>query len=188
MNGFPVYRTSHVIVVHTGGSSSIVAGVIGGVVVLIGVVLTEALVRSRERRRRLEEAAWSLQTVAHGGGLLTGNVSHMSMAELSARYAALVDQLGRIRADAKWPIRNAQQIVAEVDAITIRLMVAVAKWGAEKAGPPRLGPILGERLAGLVFGTRESARQQLDEALSAEGLPSLDEVTADQAENAPPGP
>lgn len=184
MNGFSVLSTSRVeVVVHTGGNS-VVAGVIGGVVVLIGVVLTEALVRSRERRRRLEEAAWSLHGGLHGG-LPTGNVGHMSGVELSAHFSAFVNELGRIRADARWPIRHAQEIVDEVDAITRRLAVAMGKWGAGKAGPPRLGPILGERLAGLVFGTRRSARQKLNEALSAEGLPSLDEQTADKAENVP---
>jgi hypothetical protein len=188
MNGFSALSTSRVeVVVHTAGVASIVAGIVGGIVVLIGVVLTEALVRSRERRRRLEEAMWNLQGGLHGG-LLTGHVGHMSGTELSARYAAFTDQLGRIRADARWPMRNAQEIVAEVDAITVRLMVAMGRWGTKKVGPPRLGPILGDRLAGLVFGKRESARQHLDEALSAEGLPSLDEVTADESENAPPEP
>jgi len=184
MTGFSVPAGSHVeIVVHSGGSS-VVAGVIGGAVVLIGVVLAEALIRGRERRRRLEEAAWNLRTPLEGG-LLTGNVQHLSTAELSARYGAFADHLGQIRAQAKWPVRNAKQIRDEVDAITVRLMVAVARFGAERAGPPRLGPILGDKLLRLIVDSQESAEHQLDTALEAEGLPTLGEITADTSENLP---
>lgn len=161
-----------------------VAGLVGGAVVLLGVVFAEALVRNRERRRRLEEAVWNLRTPLQGG-LLTGHVDHLSQAELSARYSTFADQLGRIRAEAKWPMRNAKQIRDEVDEITVRLMVAMAKWGANRAGPPRLGPILGDKLLRLVLDAQRSAGHRLDEALKAEGLPTLGEVTADQSENLP---
>jgi hypothetical protein len=186
MSGFSVFSTSRVeVVVHAGGSP-VVAGVIGGLVVLIGVVLTEGLIRTRERRTRLEEAVWSLRSAAHGG-LLIGHVESMSDGELAARYAAFIDQLGRIRAEAKWPIRNREEIADEVDAITRRFMVAVGKWGAGKAGPPRLGPVLGEHLFGLVFiNQKAGASQSLDDALLAEGLPTLSEITADDAPNKPP--
>jgi hypothetical protein len=171
------------VVVHTGGSS-VIAGVIGGVVVLIGVMLAEALARGRERRRRLEEAVWNLRSTLQGG-LLTGNVEHLSQADLSAQYSAFADHLGRIRAEAKWPMRNARKIVDEVDAITVRLMVAIGRWGVHRAGPPRLGPILGDKLLRLVLDAQESAGRQLDAALKAEGLPTLGEVTADESENVP---
>jgi hypothetical protein len=38
----------------------VVSGLIGGAVVLLGVILAEALIRSRDRRRRLEQAALAL--------------------------------------------------------------------------------------------------------------------------------
>jgi hypothetical protein len=184
MTGFCVLNMGRLeIVVHSGGSS-IVAGIIGGAVVLIGVVLTEMLVRSRERRRRLEEAVWSLQNTMRGG-LLSGNVGHLSDDELDAQYSAFAAQLTRIRAEAKWPLRDAEKIVAEVDAISTRFMVAVGRWGIGRTGPPRLAPILGERLVELVIGDQEPLYAKIDAALSAEGLPTLADVMADKAENMP---
>jgi hypothetical protein len=169
------------VVVH---SSDVVSGLIGGAVVLLGVVLTEAFVRLRERRRRLNEAAWDLQS-AMGGGLHTGKTPGMSYVELLARYQKIMQQLGRIRADAKWPIRNAKEIVTEVDAIMVRFMVAVVRFGAQKSGPPRIGPILGSKLLPLVLRDGNST-QVINEALKKEGLPSLAEITADESQNTEP--
>ena len=166
-------------VVHSG---DLVSALIGGGVVLFGVFLTEAFVRVRERRRRLNEAAWELQSATRGG-LLVGRLTDMTASEASSRYANFKHQLGRIRADAKWPIRNAKEIVAEVDAITIRLMVAVVRAGTQTdVGPPRLGPILGSKLLPLISREPPSA-QALDDALKAEGLPSLSEITDDESPN-----
>lgn len=165
-------------IVHSG---DLVSALIGGGVVLFGVFVTEAFVRLRERRRRLNEAAWDLQSATRGG-LLVGRLTDMTSSEASSRYAAVMHQLGRIRAEAKWPIRNAKKIRDEVDAITIRFMVAVVRAGTQGAGHPRLGPILGSNLLPFIFHEPHAA-QALDEALKAEGLPSLAEVTADESQN-----
>ncbi|MGA9874251.1 MAG: hypothetical protein WBQ21_00390 [Solirubrobacteraceae bacterium] len=177
-NSFPI--VNHVVV----SSSDVLSGLIGGAVVLLGVILTEAFVRLRERRRRLNDAAWTLQT-AMGGGLATGRVPSMSNLELLNRYQMFMQELGRIRTDAKWPIRNAKQIVAEVDSITIRFMVSLARWAQNEAEVPRLGPILGSVLLPLIFREARSSLS-LDEALKREGLPSLGEATADESHNAQP--
>ncbi|HTA34904.1 MAG TPA: hypothetical protein VK721_15890 [Solirubrobacteraceae bacterium] len=178
-----VVNARPVINVHSG---DVVAGLVGGVVVLAGVVLTEMLVRHRERRRRLEEATWNLQATTHGG-LLIGDVEGMSGSELAARYAAFNHQLFRIRTEARWPIKNAKEITAETEEITLRLMVAVGRMGTGAAGPARLGPVLGERLALLVFGSRGGLTQRvIDERMRAEGLPTLTEITADESTNAVP--
>ncbi len=183
VTGSTVPSTSHTVIhvtniVHSG---DLVSGLIGGGVVLFGVFVTEAFVRLRERRRRLNEAAWELQSATRGG-LLVGRLADMTPSEASARYAAVMHQLGRIRADAKWPIQNAKKIRDEVDAITIRFMVAVVRAGTEGAGHPRLGPILGSKLLPLIF-REPHARQALEDALKAERLPSLAEVTADESHN-----
>lgn len=169
---------NHVVV----NSFDLLSALIGGGVVLLGVFVTEALTRVRERRRRLDEAAWHLQSALRGG-LLTGRIVGKTTVEAAASYADVMHQLGRIRREAKWPIRNAKEIVAEVDAIVVRFMVAVVRHGTQKdAGPPRLGPILGSKLMTLVL--RESnSSQSLDDALKAEGLPTLAEVTADESHN-----
>jgi hypothetical protein len=166
------------VVVHSG---DLVSALIGGGIVLAGVLLTEAFVRVRERRRRLNEAAWDLQSATRGG-LLVGRLADMTPSEASAGYAAVMHQLGRIRAEAKWPICNAGEIRDEVDAITIRFMVAVVRAGTQGAGHPRLGPILGSTLLPLIFREPHSV-QALDDALKAEGLPTLAEVTADESQN-----
>jgi hypothetical protein len=183
VTGSTVPNTSHTVihvtnVVHSG---DFVSALIGGGVVLFGVFVTEAFVRLRERRRRLNEGAWDLQSATRGG-LLVGRLTDMTPSEASSRYAAVMHQLGRIRAEAKWPIRNAKKIRDEVDAITIRFMVAVVRAGTQGAGHPRLGPILGSKLLPLIFHEPRAAHA-LDEALKAEGLPSLAEVTADESQN-----
>jgi len=168
--------------VHTG---DLVAGLIGGAIVLVGVLLTELLVRHRERRRRLEAAAWELQRAS--GGLLMGSVGEITPAELQARLSALLGQLGRIRGDARWPIRNAKAIQAEIDAVAVRLVVAVGKEVAGHAGPPRLRPILGDKLFRLVLGPSKATitRKTLDDAMRDAGLPSVEDVTADDSPNEP---
>ncbi len=91
------------VVVHSG---DLVSALIGGGIVLLGVFVGEVFVRLRERRRRLDEAAWELQSATRGG-LLVGRLSEMTPSEASSRYAHVLHQLGRIRAEAKWPIRDA---------------------------------------------------------------------------------
>jgi hypothetical protein len=166
------------VVVHSG---DLVSALIGGGIVLLGVFVGEVFVRLRERRRRLDEAAWELQSATRGG-LLVGRLSEMTPSEASSRYAHVLHQLGRIRAEAKWPIRDAKKTRDEVDAITIRLMVAVVRAGTQGAGHPRLGPILGSKLLPLIF-HEPHAKQVLEDALKAEGLPSLAEITADESPN-----
>jgi hypothetical protein len=79
-----------------------------------------------------------------------------------------IQQLGRIRADARWPIRNATKIRDEVERITLDFMVAAGRWGAGTAGPPRLGPILGNELPGLMFRHSASSLSHVDDALRRE--------------------
>jgi len=161
------------VVVHSG---DLVSALIGGGIVLAGVILTEAMVRVRERRSRLNEAAWELQS-AYRGGLLVGRLSDLTPSEASSRYAHVMHQLRRIRAEARWPIKNAGKIRNEVDAITTRFMVEVVRAGTQGTGHSRLGPVIGSKLLPLVF--REApAPSSIDEALRAEGLPLLAELEA----------
>jgi len=179
----PVIDLHPVINVHTG---DFVAGLLGGGVVLLGALLTEALVRHRERVRRLQEAAWAAQAAA-SGGLMIGHIPEEWSGDQLAR--ALTDfsqQLGRVKREAHWPIRHAKEIRAEVDRIREDLMVATAKMGMGKAGPPALGPILGEKLLGLILREKGLTQQRLNERLRAEGVPTLDDL--DASHNAPKPP
>lgn len=176
MTGSTAPSISHTVihvtnVIHSG---DLVSALIGGGIVLLGVFIAEVFVRQRERRRRLNEAAWELQT-ATSGGLLVGRLDDMTPSEASARYAAIMHLLGRIRAEAKWPIRDAKNIKNEVDAIVIRLMVEVVRSGTQGTGHVALGPILGSTLVPLIFHEPHSG-EALDKALKAEGLPSLAEA------------
>lgn len=161
--------------VHTG---DFVAGLLGGLVVLLGVFITEALVRHRERLRRLQEAAWNLQSAASGGPMV-GHIGGMPAGDLARVYTEVSQQLGRIRAEARWPVRHAKEIRSEVDEIRINLMIAVAKMGTGKAGPPQLGPILGEKLLLLILREPKGLTQKaLNDRLKAEGLPTVDDLDA----------
>jgi hypothetical protein len=173
-----------VINVHTG---DFVAGLLGGGVVLSGVFLAEALVRHRERLRRLREAAWDLQSAA-SGGLMVGHIPGMTGDQLARALTSFSQQLGRIKSEARWPIRHAKEIRAEVDRIREDLLVATAKMGTGKAGPPALGPILGVKLLPLILPERKGGltQRRLNERLRAEGFPTLDDL--DASHNAPKPP
>jgi hypothetical protein len=177
-----VIRFHPVIDVHAG---DFVAGLLGGAVVLLGVLLTEALVRHRERHRRLREAAWDLQTAA-GGGLMIGHIPGMSGDQLARGLTEFAQQLGRIKNEARWPIPHAKEIRAEVDKIRADLMVATAKMGTGKAGPPKLGPIMGEKLLPMILPEKGLTQRGLNERLRVEGLPTLDVL--DDSHNVPMPP
>jgi hypothetical protein len=172
------------VVVHTAGGSDVIAGLIGGAVVLLSVILAEALVRRREHQRRLETATWAFLSTSHL--LAAGNIDDLTRREIQSELAAFGRGLGPVRVEARWPTHNAAAIANELDQINARLMVAVTRWSAGTHGAPRLGPITGERLSGLVFRNRLTSKERINDALRAEGLPTLDELDPhDDAINAP---
>ena len=151
-------------VVHSG---DLLAALIGGGVVLIGVVLGEMLVRFRDRRRRLEDAVWTV--LAIGTELPTASVR--SGEEIRPYIVAL----GRVRTEARWPIRNAKEIRAELAAIMERLMVEVARSHSQGNAIVLLG-LIGPNLSRLVFGEQDVlSRERINDALRAKGLPTLDD-------------
>lgn len=178
----PVIQFHPVINVRTG---DFVAGLLGGAVVLLGAFVAEALIRHRERLRRLREAAWDLQTAA-SGGLMVGHIPGMSGDQLARALTEFAQQLSRIKSEARWPIRHAKEIRAEVDRIRVDLMVATAKMGTWKAGPPQLGPIMGEKLLPLILPEKGLTQRGINERLRAEELPTLDDL--DASHNAPKPP
>jgi len=178
----PVIHLQPIINVHTG---DFVAGLLGGGVVLLGVFLAEALVRHRERLRRLREAAWDLQSAA-SGGLMVGHIPGMTGDQLARALTSFSQQLGRIKSEARWPISHAREIRAEVDEIRVELMLATARMGTGRAGPPRLGPIIGKKLIPLILPEQGLTQRGINERLRAEGLPTLDDL--DASPNAPKPP
>lgn len=178
-----ISKVSHVVIVPAGANGSLVAGLIGGGVVLLGVFLADLLTRWRDRRSRLEEATWGM--LAASSTLMTGSVGHLTEHELIARYAELMQGLNRIRTHASWPTPNAEQIRAEVDEIYARFFVALDKWTSGEEGPPRLGPIIGEQLSGLVFPGKPTVRQRINEALTGEGRPTIEQRDPEAKHNAP---
>ena len=92
----------------------------------------------------------------------------MPLDQLAGGYTSFVHDLIRIRTYARWPVRKAAQIRAEVDEILVRFSAAVDEWNTGDAGPPRVGAIVGGELAGLAFPSESNVKQLLNSALRAE--------------------
>ena len=177
---------THVVVVHNvvNIGSPWLAGLIGGAVVLIGVVTTEVLVRFRERGRRIIESWWAMGAATTG--LKDGNPLELPADQLLEAYGSVIEHLAKIRSDARWPVKDAGAIREEIDEIQARFMIALGLFGDGKEGAPRLGPIVGDKLARLIFGKHRSAMAKLDARLVEAGLPTVYERTADyERMNAP---
>lgn len=123
--------------------------------------------------------------LATSATLLAGSVSHLTEHELVARYAEFMQGLNRIHIHARWPTPKAEEIRTEVDEIYARFFVALDKWTSGDEGPPRLGPIIGEHLSGLVFPGKPTVRQRVNEALAAEGRPTIEQRDPEAKHNAP---
>jgi hypothetical protein len=157
-------------------------GVLGGATVLVGVVTTEMLVRVRERRRRLNDSLWALRATANPYLRGPGAASDEA---IQRDYDAVVAQLSQVFREARWPIRNARAIRAEVAEVYARFVVAIAR--AQTSGDPvRLGPVIGNKLHGLVLGTpKQTLDAKINEALESAGFPRLDEWPDDQDPSSP---
>jgi len=171
----PLFETltasSHVapVIVHVSVSTGSLwaVGLISGGTILLGVIVTEVLVRIRERRRSLDAALLEMQTVAtgHMGGILKGT----PLATTVAAYGNFTAAVIRVRTIARRPLRNAQAIRDECDEILKRLYVEKARM--ERDGtPPKLGPIIGSRINGLVMGSRGSPIEKINDAVRAAGF------------------
>lgn len=154
----------HVVV---SNGSDYVSGLLGGLTALAGVLLAEFLVRVRERRRSLNAALDDMHAAAatYLGGILPGR----TQAETQAAYSNFVSALGRVKAHARRPLRNAAAIRDEVDNIIARFAVVVARL-ARDGTVPKLGPVIGDRIHGLVMGGRKSSADKLDTALRDAGF------------------
>lgn len=157
------------VTVNTGIAPVLLAGLVGGATILLGVVVTEVLVRFRERRRELEAALWNMH-LACGSQAAAETEAGKHVAE-----EAFTNSLAQMRSLAKWPIPNRTDIVSEIDAVFGRFAVGVARRMVEGT-PLLLGAIRGTRITRLVMGDRDSVAA-INSALVAAGYPTLDEWT-----------
>ncbi len=174
-----------VIAVHvaSGSPSAVVTGLIAGTVVVVGAVITAAFTRWRDVRRRLEDATWSL--LARATRLVPGPSATLSEREIRDYFDSFLADTSRVRTYARWPIRNATAIRAEINDIQIRFTVAVGKWELHGESMPDLRALIGGTLFPLVFPQTSDAEygKRLDAALVASGLPTTQEaITAFEAQ------
>ena len=147
--------------------AAIVAGLLGGVVVLVGVVLAEVLLRSRERRRRLEDHVHALTvTVGRATLYLSDQTPHEVMDLGEVGYQALqevledlfaVDQLTRGSRR-----RYKKDLHEAADDLGARLMAASLRHANRQ--PLTLDETLeisASELARIMFGDRPTVDDQI---------------------------
>jgi hypothetical protein len=182
------------IVVHlaSGSPSAVVTGLIAGAVVVVGVVATAAFTRWRDVRRRLEDATWSL--LARATRLVPGPAATLSEREIRDYFDSFLADTSCVRTYARWPIRKATAIRAEINDIQIRFTVAVGKWDLHGEPMPDLRELIGGTLFPLVFPHTSDADygKRLNAALVASGLPTTQEAITEaleaQRQTTPPDP
>ncbi len=154
------------------GSAGLLAGLVGGATILIGVLAAELLVRFRQRRVDLDTSYQEMQLAT---AAFQWDTSDASPRELLETYNRFITYLARIRQLAKWPIRDARAIVAEVDAIS-----ADTQWPSQRpagvGAPPELGPVLGTQLGELISPSGESVGVVVNDAFErAAGYPTIED-------------
>ena len=150
----------------TGLLAVFLAGFIGGLTILVGVVVTEVLVRFRERRRALETSMWEMHMACGSYDAAESDGAK----ELA--HEAYTNALAQIRGLAKWPVRHRDEIVREVDKAFTDYAVAVAARRVHGT-PVRLGSLRSTRLNRLIMGDRDST-SAINAGLQAAGYPPID--------------
>ena len=113
---------------------AIVSGAIGGVVVVTGVVLAEAAIGLRERRRVVEKAALEIANLvphvvsAMWDGWAKDDPFSLSPREWQERNERVTHLTAEIQIRARWPIRNAREVRRHVHRLTVRLAAADLRW------------------------------------------------------------
>jgi hypothetical protein len=161
---------------------SVTGGLIGGAIVFIGVLVAEALGRLRSRQERLEETMWTLQLESSGlmGGPMGGQYDPQTVARLM-QFSSRVNRIAHL---AHW-VRHAKAIRTEANEVQKRWAVAMIGW-IQGGPPPRLGPIMQARLGNLILGSKGSLDELVNPALREQGLPTIDDLMADDPDWTPP--
>jgi hypothetical protein len=161
------------VTVGTGIGGLGLAGFVGGLTILLGVLAAEWLVRLRERRRDLQQATEAvfdtltpfLQAPASAG---------LSADEIHAAGVRLIFVVRKVRDCARRPIKNWEAIRHETTEIWVRHAVATVEW--LRGGPaPDFRKIVGVQLQSLVSGSHVDAGERVNEVLASKGLPRIEE-------------
>lgn len=176
------------LVIHATLSTSVgslaLAGVFGGLTVLVGVLVTEWLVRTRERQRRLDQALHDMEVASVP---MFGPPKGATREETRRWYSQFLRAIYDLRREVGWPIRNAKAIREELDQIEIRLTLAAAKLRKGTTEEwPKLGEVMGKDIRRLVTDTRRP--DSINDALRAEGFPTIDRWDDEDAWKPPEGP
>jgi hypothetical protein len=127
--------------------------------VVVAVSATEWAARVRDRRRGIEEATLELALIVP---YVTVPISAVWEGErpdtrLGSEWARQRDRvtglLAKIRANAKWPLRRARGMRAEVEDLAVRILVAETAWLQTRTLIPAddIHEIAGDLLMGQVF-------------------------------------
>ena len=160
------------IIVHVGTSLGDIAfaGLIGGLTIVLGVVVTEILVRYRERRRALHEEVGRLQIFATG--CLPGT-DRVPIQETFHDYWAFLTTVSSARGHARWPTRHAGEIRAEIDSIYERFVLALADHQVNGTTPD-FRSIVGPDLFTLVVPEGSPSVARLNASLQEAGFPPME--------------
>jgi hypothetical protein len=119
-------------------TASVVAqGLITVAGVTLGILLTEVVIRARDRRRAIERNTIQLTILVPQLTIVIATTWDESFARrpdtsLGSEWSRLRDRtnemLSQVRSDARWPLRRAQQIRAEAEDLIARLAVATFNW------------------------------------------------------------
>jgi hypothetical protein len=123
--------------------AGIVGGLIGALAVLIGVLVTEWMIRLRNRQARVVEAAAELQLLLPHvtlpiSQLWIGDRPDTSYGSEWARRRDQVNRLAlRIERDARWPVRNADEIRESAVDTLARVWAMTDLWhGSQSLATP----------------------------------------------------
>ncbi len=131
--------------------TSVRAGVIGGITVLVGVLFAEWLTLRRETANRFSDAWWVF--FAQSANVFF-NGSAKDSEDVLWRSSLFLAELGKLHSAAHWPLHNHKEVRDEVEEIIKRFQEAQRPW-REVGQIPSVEFVLGAKIGPLA---RDSSR------------------------------
>jgi len=133
-------------------ADSVWGGVIGGVTVCLGVVLAEYFDRKRQVTHRFDDAFILLMEQGAKVFFVQGN---LPVSEIHMRCSLYRLYLANLHNRTRWPLHNAKEIRAEIEAIIERWDVSSAAWAASPGARPIIKDVIGHHIGTLIYRPRD---------------------------------